>query len=68
MMSFLRHHTECIHKKTEAEKRASVNAIGLSYSLLSCSPAELNYASLNDVNVNNKIAQFNLHSLFFTAG
>jgi hypothetical protein len=48
--------------KTEAEKSTSAHAIGLSYSLLSCSPAELNYASLNESNIKNQIAQFNLHS------
>ena len=61
-MSFFRHITECIYKKTEIEKSTSVYAIGLSYSLLSCSAAELSSASLNEVNVENKIAQFNLHS------
>ncbi len=61
-MSFRRHHTERIHKKTEADNLAPVNAIGLSYSLLSCSPAELNSASLNDAKLQNQIAQFNLHS------
>lgn len=50
-MSFIRHTSECINKKTEAEISTPVNAIGLSYSLLSCSPAELNSASLNAVNV-----------------
>jgi hypothetical protein len=48
--------------KTEAEKSTSAHAIGLSYSLLSCSPAGLNYASLNESNIKNQIAQFNLHS------
>lgn len=52
-MSFKRHTSECIHKKTGTEISTPVNAIGLSYSLLSCSPAELNYASLNVVNVVN---------------
>ena len=51
MMSFDRHTTECIGIKKEAVKSAPVYAIGLSYSLLSCSPAELNSASLNEVNV-----------------
>lgn len=51
MMSFIRHTSECIYKKTETEKSTSVHAIGLSYSLLRCSPAELNSASLNEVNV-----------------
>jgi hypothetical protein len=37
--------------KTEAEKSTSVHAIGLSYSLLSCSPAELNAALLNKSNL-----------------
>ena len=50
-MSFFRDITECIYKKTETEISISVNAIGLSYSLLSCSPAELNSASLNNVNI-----------------
>ena len=50
-MSFIRHTSEYINKKTEIEFSTPVNVIGLSYSLLSCSPAELNYASLNDVNV-----------------
>lgn len=50
-MSLKRHTTECIHKKTGTGIPTPVNAIGLSYSLLSCSPAELNFASLNDVNV-----------------
>ena len=52
-MSFLRQITECMYKKTEAEKSTSVNAIGLSYSLLSCSPALLNSASLNIANLIN---------------
>jgi hypothetical protein len=51
MASFLRHPSECIQIKTEAELSTSVDAIGLSYSLLSCSPAELNYASLNESNI-----------------
>jgi len=50
-MSFLRHITECIEIKKEAEKSTSLDAIGLSYSLLSCSPALLNYASLNKSNI-----------------
>jgi hypothetical protein len=62
-VSFLRHITERMKTKTEAEKSTSAHAIGLSYSLLSCSPAELNYASLNESNIKNQIAQFNLHSL-----
>ncbi len=61
-MSFLRHITECMKMKTEVEKTTSVHAIGLSYSLLSCSPAELNYASLNGTNIKNQIAQFILDS------
>ena len=52
-MSFIRHTSEYIYKKTEAELSTPVNVIGLSYSLLSCSPAELNYASLNDAKVMN---------------
>jgi hypothetical protein len=52
-MSFLRHQTECVQIKTEAEFSTPVYAIGLSYSLLSCSPAELNSASLNNSNVIN---------------
>ena len=51
MASFIRHTSECINKKTETEKSTSVYAIGLSYSLLSCSPAELNSASLNMLKV-----------------
>jgi len=50
-MSLLRHITECMKIKTEAEKSTSVNAIGLSYSLLSCSPALLNSALLNESNI-----------------
>lgn len=50
-MSFIRHTSEYIYKKTEAELSTPVYVIGLSYSLLSCSPAELNYALLNEVNV-----------------
>lgn len=53
MASFIRHISECMNKKTETEISTSVYAIGLSYSLLSCSPAELNYALLNEVNVVN---------------
>ena len=52
-MSFFRHQTECVQIKTEAELSTSVDAIGLSYSLLSCSPALLNYASLNKSNIIN---------------
>ena len=52
-MSFLRHQTERVYIKTEAECSAPAYAIGLSYSLLSCSPAELNSASLNNSNVIN---------------
>ena len=52
-MSFLRHVTECVQIKTEAELSTSAHAIGLSYSLLSCSPALLNYASLNNANLIN---------------
>ena len=51
MLSFIRNNTECIYKKTETDNSTSVYAIGLSYSLLSCSPAELNSASLNKSNV-----------------
>jgi hypothetical protein len=61
-MSFLRHNTECVQIKTEIEISTSVHAIGLSYSLLSCSPAELNSARLNNANIRNQIAQFILHS------
>ena len=50
-MSFIRHITESMGIKKEAVKSAPVYAIGLSYSLLSCSPAALNSASLNEVNV-----------------
>lgn len=50
-MSFLRHLTERMKIKTEAEISTSVHAIGLSYSLLSCSPALLNYALLNESNI-----------------
>ena len=50
-MSFLRHITECIQIKTEAEKSTSVDAIGLSYSSLSCSPALLKSALLNESNI-----------------
>ena len=52
-MSFFRHQTERVQKKTEAELSTSVYAIGLSYSLLSCSPALLNAASLNMSNIIN---------------
>ena len=51
MASFIRHISECMNKKTETEISTSVYAIGLSYSLLSCSPAELNSASLNKSNI-----------------
>ncbi len=47
----MRHFTERIQIKTEAEISTSVDAVGLSYSLLSCSPALLNYASLNESNI-----------------
>ena len=50
-MSFLRHVAKCVETKTEIEKSTSVHAIGLSYSLVSCSPALLNYASLNESNI-----------------
>jgi hypothetical protein len=50
-MSFQRHNSESIDIKKEAEKSTSVHAIGLSYSLLSCSPALLNSALLNKSNV-----------------
>ncbi len=52
-MSFNRHTSESIGIKKEAERTAPVYAIGLSYSLLSCSPAELNSALLNEVNIVN---------------
>ena len=53
-MSFLRHITESMEtKKTEAEISTSAHAIGLSYSSLSCSPAEPNSAWLNKSNVEN---------------
>jgi hypothetical protein len=54
MMSFFRHTTECVKLKTEIDKSTSVHAIGLGYSFLSCSPAELNYASPNKTNLKNK--------------
>ena len=50
-MSFLRHIAKCVEKETEIEKSTSVHAIGLSYSLVSCSPALLNYALLNESNI-----------------
>ena len=50
-MSFYRHFAKCVKKKSEIEKPTSDYAIGLSYSLLSCSPALLNSASLNDTNL-----------------
>ena len=61
-MSFLRHKTESREIKIGAEKSTPVLAIGLSYSLLGCSPAEPNSALLNGSKVRNQIAQFNLHS------
>lgn len=61
-MSFFRHTSESMRIKKEAEKPAPVYAIGSDYSLLSCSPAELNFASPDKANVQNQIAQFNLHS------
>ncbi|MCE9538262.1 MAG: hypothetical protein K8R85_03470 [Bacteroidetes bacterium] len=39
--------------KTEIEKSTSAHAIGLSYSLVSCSSALLNSASLNVSNIRN---------------
>lgn len=54
-MSFERHNPNA-YKKTEVY--TSVHAIGLSHSLLSCSPAELNSASLNNQNYNQKIRYF----------
>ena len=62
-MSFFRHNSECVLKKTEAKYLTSVLAIGSGYSLLGCSPAEPNSASTDMTNVQNQIAQFNLHSL-----
>src|SRR4030066_454497 len=57
-MSFFRHKPDCIETKKEAEKSTSVYANWLSYSLLSCSPAELNSALLNIANVcSNKLNQ-----------
>lgn len=61
-MSFFRHNSECVLKKTEAKYLTSVLAIGSGYSLLGCSPAEPNSASTDMTNVQNQIAQFNLHS------
>ena len=52
-MSFWRHRTERVYIKTEAECSAPEYAIGLSYSLLGCSPAEPNAASLNTSNIIN---------------
>jgi hypothetical protein len=61
-MSFFRQITESMAIKKEAENTAPYYAIGSSYSLLSCSPALLNSASLDNAKIKNQIAQFNLHS------
>jgi hypothetical protein len=49
-MSFFKHITECI-QKTSAKKSTSADATGLSYSLLSCSPALLYFALRNKLNI-----------------
>ena len=51
MCKFKRHTAKSMKTKTEIEKSTSAHAIGLSYSLVSCSPAVLNSASLNNTNL-----------------
>ena len=53
MCKFKRHTTKSMKTKTEIEKSTSAHAIGLSYSLVSCSSALLNSASLNVSNIRN---------------
>jgi hypothetical protein len=61
-MSFERHLAESMYIKKGAGIPAPPYAIGSDYSSLSCSPAELNSASPDEPNLQNLIAQFNLHS------
>ena len=65
-MSFLRHKTESIDIKKEAEKSTSVIAIGLSYPLLGCSPAEPSSVLLNasKITKSNSTVYFTLPLLF----
>ena len=59
-MSFSRHVTESMSIKKETDSSVPVYAIGSDYSLMSCSPAELNAASSDKSNVQNQIAQHRL--------
>ena len=53
MCKFKRHRAKSMETKTEIELSTYAHAIGLSYSLMSCSPAWLNSASLNESNIRN---------------
>ena len=60
MMSFVRHITNRMGIKKEARNQTSFHSIGLGYSLWSCSPAELHYASPNNVKLKKSTVHFTI--------